>query len=75
MLLLGGRDLLLLPAPYVVRLGYARADTRPAGIQNRDDRLVVLLLADVHLRRQMPIWLPNEWERAASIGYLEMSRY
>ena len=48
MLLLGGRDLLLLPAPYAVRLGDASADTRSAGIQNRGDRLVMLLLADVH---------------------------
>jgi hypothetical protein len=48
MLLLSGRDLLLLPAPYAVRLGHASADTRSAGIQDRGDRLVVLRLADIH---------------------------
>ena len=41
LLLLGGRDLVLLPTLYAVRLDYASHRTRSAGIQNCRDRLVV----------------------------------
>jgi hypothetical protein len=41
LLLLCGRDLLLLPTLYAVRLDRASDCTRSAGVQNRRDRLVV----------------------------------
>ena len=44
--MLGGRDLLLLPTLYAVRLDHASDRTRSAGVQNCRDRLVVAARSD-----------------------------
>src|SRR5439155_12622887 len=46
LLLLGGRDLLLLPTLYAVRLDHASDRTRSAGVQNCRDRLVAAARSD-----------------------------
>src|SRR5437667_5651010 len=46
LLLLGGRDLLLLPTLYAVRLDHASDRTRSAGVQICRDRLVVAARSD-----------------------------
>ncbi len=74
MLLLGGRDLVLLPATYAVRLRHASDHSRSARIQNCNGRLVEPACGFI-LTRQIPVSLLSERNRAVSISYFEMICY